>query len=219
MKYITVGSKEEMECTRTLAKECGQLKTDNEDLERRLKEMYTLYLKAEDLGSEARDEVASLKDALEMKQVSNDAIDKEAGGLREEVAELKERNKTALGRCASTQRDIDQWDDICKEYRQEVKILKHKLETFETSYRMVEADRNALQQRLYAEHYPLEGQIKAEKERDALQEKVDTLQGSVKQRDDWLIVDGRTIQRLFNQVRELKAEKVRTIVVPLVAMI
>lgn len=216
------------------------------DMERRVQALYDLYTAAEDAGAEARDEVASLKDALEMKQVSNDAIDKEAGELRTEIADLKERNKTALGRCASKQRDIDQLDDICKEYRQERDTLKKEIKrtqaelTAETvlttraceqrddnkdalkqtdiTIRMLRADKNTLKEKLYVKHYPLEGQIKAEEERDRLQEEVVTLRNVVSQRDGWHADDAKTIQRLFNQIRDLKAEKVRIIHVPLVAM-
>ena len=70
---------------------------DTQEL-REAKKWLSIFSKLEDEVPrlrEARYEAASLKDELEMKQVSNDAIDKEAGELRAEVEELKEALRVA----------------------------------------------------------------------------------------------------------------------------
>jgi cell division protein FtsB len=69
------------------------LKDENEDLDKRLYDMYDLFTEAADAGDVARADVHSLRDALDMKQVSHDAIDKEVGELRQDLAAAKKELK------------------------------------------------------------------------------------------------------------------------------
>jgi hypothetical protein len=131
-----------------------ELVKENSRLKEDIQATYGLYHATEDARSKAMDEVFSLQDALEMKQVSNDAIDKEASELREKVKELEQFNKTSMGRCAEKQRRLNQLTEHNKKELKEAKITVD----------ILRADCCTLRQKLYVSQY--EDLIKADKELD-----------------------------------------------------
>ena len=96
--------------------------------------------------------------------------------LRAEVLILKERNKTAIGRCAMKQNENDWSREINTSQRKEIKAFKRQIIEIESTNRILKADNDKLKQQLYVKYYPTDGQIKAEKERDELQTRLDILE-------------------------------------------
>ncbi len=96
--------------------------------------------------------------------------------LKVELESLKERNKTAIGRCAMKQYENTRLRYIHTSQRQEIKAFKKRIEEIESADRMLKADNANLKRKLFVKYYPTDGQIKAEKERDELQMKLDILE-------------------------------------------
>jgi septation ring formation regulator EzrA len=140
----------------TLARECERLKTENEDLDKRLHSMYDLFTEAADAGDKARAEATSLQDALDMERVSNEGLSKEAHALRAEVQELERLNTAAVNRCAEKQRELNQLTEHNKKELKEADIMVD----------ILRADCCTLRQKLYVKSYPSEDLIKADKELD-----------------------------------------------------
>jgi regulator of replication initiation timing len=120
-------------------------------------------------------ELESLKDELAMKQVSNEALAREGDELRAEVLLLREQNKTAIGRCAAKQDENDCLRDMHTSQRIEIEIYAKQIKEAETANRMLKVDNDKLRERLYVKYYPADVLIKAEKERDDLQTKLNNL--------------------------------------------
>lgn len=120
-------------------------------------------------------ELESLKDELEMERVSNKALSQEGDELRAEVLILRERNKIAIGRCATKEYKITCLRSMHTSQRMEIETCVKQIKEAKTANRTLKADRDNLKQKCYVKYYPTDGQIKAEKERDELQMKLDTL--------------------------------------------
>jgi len=121
----------------------------------------------------------SLKDELEMERASNEALAREGVRLRAEVLLLKERNKTAIGRCIMKQNENDCLRDMHTSQRMEIETCVKQIKEVEIINRMLKADKDKLRQKLFVKYYPTDALIKVKKERDELQMKLDTL-------DTWL---------------------------------
>jgi regulator of replication initiation timing len=121
-------------------------------------------------------ELESLKDKLATKIVSNEALAREGVMLRAEVLILRERNKTAIGRCAAKQNENDSLCNMHTSQRMEIEIYDKQIKEARTANKVLKADKDKLRQKLYVKYYPTDGQIKAEKERDYLQTKLDILE-------------------------------------------
>jgi chromosome segregation ATPase len=141
VKYDKIESENE-----ALTKENDRLKQQNEELKKDIQKMYDIFTATEDARSKAMDEVFSLQDALDMKQVSNDAIDKEAHALRAEVKELERLNTAAINRCAEKQRRLNQLTEHNKKELKDAKITVD----------ILRADCCTLRQKLYVQQYPSE---------------------------------------------------------------
>ncbi len=96
--------------------------------------------------------------------------------LKVELETLRERNKTAIGRCAIKQNENTRLCDMHTSQREEIEILKRRIESVEITNRMLKADKDKLRQQLYVKYYPTAALIKAEKERDELQTRLDILE-------------------------------------------
>jgi regulator of replication initiation timing len=131
----------------------------------------------EEINSETlKVELGSLKDELAMKQVSNDALALEGDELRADVLLLRTRNKTAIERCATKQRENDNLRNMHTSQRMEIESHAKQIKEAKTANKMLKIENDKMREKLYVKYYPADALIKARKERDELQMKLDTLE-------------------------------------------
>ena len=118
----------------------------------------------------------SLKDELEMERVSNKALAREGDKLQAEITILKERNKTAVGRCVTKQEENDRLCDMHTSQRREIETYVKQIKEAKATIRLLKYYKDKLKQQPFAKYYPTDGQLEAEKERDELQTRLDILE-------------------------------------------